>query len=72
MAIRFKSVIVLLAAAMVVATAACAGDPASDIDATIEDGIEATMVGVAIENVLKATMAPSVAKGHLNRGIAYD
>ena len=56
---------------MVVATAACAGDPASDIDATIEAGIEATMVGVAIENVLKANMAPSVAKEHFNRGIAY-
>ena len=72
MAIRFKSVIVLLAAAMVVATAACAGDPASDIDATIEAGIEATMVGVAIEKGVKATMAPSVAKEHFNRGIAFE
>ena len=68
MAIRFKSEIVLLSAAMVVATAACAGDPASDIDATIE----ATMVGVAIEKGGKANMAPSVAKEHLNRGIVYD
>ena len=72
MATRFKSVIALLAAVMVVATAACAGDPTSDIDTTIEAGIEATMVGVAIEKGVKATMAPSVAKEHLNRGIAYD
>ena len=72
MAIRFKSVIVLLAATMVVATAACAGAPASDIDATIEAGIEATIVGVAIEKGVKATRASSVAKEHLNRGIAYD
>ena len=30
------------------------------------------MVGVAKEKGVKATMAPSVAKEHLNRGIAYD
>jgi hypothetical protein len=72
MATRFKNVIALLAVVVMVATAACATDPASDIDATIEAGIEATMVGVAIENGVKATMAPSVAKEHLNRGIAYD
>ena len=34
MTTRFKSVIALLAAVMVVATAACASDPASNIDAT--------------------------------------
>ena len=74
MATQFKSMIVLLAAAMVVSTAACAGDPppTPNIDATIEAGIAATMVGVAIEKGVKATMAPSVAKEHLNRGIAYD
>ena len=80
MATRFKSVIALLAVVAVVATAACAGDSASDIDATIEAGIAATMVGVeiatkvsvAIEKGVKATLAPSVAKEHLNRGIAYD
>ena len=71
MAIRFKSVIALLAAVMVVATAACASDPASNIDATIEAGIAATVVGVAIEKGVKATMAPSAAKEHFNRGIAY-
>ena len=68
MATRFKSVITLLAAAMVVATAACASDPASNIDATIEAGIAATMVGVEIEQAVKATMAPSLAKEHFNRG----
>ena len=39
MATRFKSVIALLAAVMVVATAACAGDPpvpTPNIDATVE------------------------------------
>ena len=49
MATRFKSVIALLAAVMVVATGACAGDPASNIEATIEAGIAATMVVVEIE-----------------------
>ena len=72
MASRFKSVIAFLAVVMVVATAACASDPASDIEATIQAGIAATLVGVAIEKGVKATMAPSVAKEHLNRGIAYD
>ena len=72
MVTRLKSVIALLAAVAVVATAACASDPASDIDATIEAGIAATMVVVEIEKGVKATMAPSVAKEHLNRGIAYD
>ena len=71
MATRFKSVIALLATGMVVVTAACVGDSASDIDATIEAGIAATMVGVAIEKGVKATMAPSVAMEHFNRGIAY-
>jgi hypothetical protein len=74
-ATRFKSVIALLAAAIVVATAACAGEPPAptpNIDATIEAGIAATIVGVAIEKGVKATMAPSIAKEHLNRGIAYD
>ena len=79
MATRFKSVIALLAAVMVVANVACAGDPASNIDATIEAGIAATMVGVEvatmvsveIEKGVKATMAPSVAKEHFNRSIAY-
>ena len=74
MATRFKSVIAFLAAVAVVTTAACAGDPPAptpNIDATIEAGIAATMVGVAIEKGVKATMAPSIAKEHLNRGIAY-
>ena len=74
MATRFKSVIALLAAVAVVATAAYASDPLEptpNIDATIEAGIAATMVGVAIEKGVKATTAPSVAKEHFNRGIAY-
>ena len=74
MATRLKCVITFLAAVMVVAAAACAGArpvPTPNIDATIEAGIAATMVGVAIEKGVKATMAPSVAKEHFNRGIAY-
>ena len=72
MATRFKSVIVFLAAVAVVTTAACASEPpAPNIEATIEAGIAATMVGVAIEKGVKATMAPSVAKEHFNRSIAY-
>jgi len=71
MATRFKSVIALLAAVMVVATAACAGNPASDIDSTIEAGIAATMVGVEIEKAVKATMAPSLAMEHYNRAETY-
>ena len=67
MATRFKSVIALLAAVMVVATAACDGDPASDIEA----GIAATMVGVEIEKAVKATMAPSLAKEYYDRGRTY-
>ena len=66
--------VALLVAVTVVATAACAGAPpvpTPNIDATIEAGIAATMVGVAIEKGLKATMAPSVAKEHFNRSIAY-
>jgi Tfp pilus assembly protein PilF len=59
MATRFKSVIAFLAAGVVVATAACASDPASNIDATIEAGIATTMV------------APDVATDHLNRGQTY-
>jgi len=75
MATRFKSVIAFLAAVAVVTTAACAGDPPAptpNIDATIEAGIAATMVGVAIEKGVKASMAPSIAKEHLNGVIAYD
>ena len=45
--------------------------PTPNIDATIEAGIAATMVGVAIEKGVKATMAPSIAMEHFNRGIAY-
>ena len=72
MATRFKSVIAFLATVMVVATAACAGDPASDIDATIEAGIAATMVGVAIEKGVKATMAaPSLVEDHFDSGTTY-
>ena len=71
MATGFKSVIAFLAIVMVVTTAACAGDPASNIDATIEAGIAATMVGVELENAVKATMAPSLAKEHFNRGFTY-
>ena len=55
MATRIISVIALLAAVMVVATVACAGDPASDIDATIGAGIA-------------ATMAPFLAKEHKKTG----
>jgi hypothetical protein len=36
MDIRFKSVIALLAAVMVVTTAACASEPAPNIEATVE------------------------------------
>ena len=68
MATRIISVIALLAAVMVVATVACAGDPASDIDATIGAGIAATMVGVAIEKGVAATMAPFLAKEHKKTG----
>ena len=73
MATRFKSVIAFLAAVVVVATAACAGEPpASNIEATIDAGIAATMVGVAIEKAVKATMAaPDIATDHLNRGQTY-
>ena len=74
MTARLKSVIALLVAVTVVATAACAGAPpvpTPNIDATIEAGIAATMVGVAIEKGVKATMAPSIAMEHFNRGIAY-
>ena len=71
MATGFKSVIAFLAIVMVVTTAACAGDPASNIDATIEAGIAATMVGVELENAVKATMAPPLAKEHFNRGFTY-
>jgi len=72
MATRFKSAIALLAAVMVVATAACASDPASDIEATIEAGIAATMVGVEIEKGVKATMAaPSLVEDHFDRGTTY-
>ena len=63
MATRFKSVIALLAAAMVVATAACEGDLASDIEATIAAGIAATLVGAEIEK--------EVAAHHFNRGTTY-
>ena len=76
MATRFKIVIALLAEVAVVATAACAGDPpvpTPNIDATIEAGITATMVGVAIKKGVKATMAapapPSVE--HYNRADTY-
>ena len=72
MATRFKSVIAFLAAVAVVATAACAGDPASDIDATIEAGIAATMDVVEIEKAVKATMSPSLAEEHVNRGVTYN
>ena len=67
MATRLKCVITFLAAVMVVATAACASAPPGpipNIDATIEAGIAATVVGVAIEKGGKATMAPSAAKEH--------
>jgi tetratricopeptide (TPR) repeat protein len=56
--------IALLAAVMVVTTAACASEPSEPtqagtpkISATVEAGIAATMVGVAIEEGGKATMA---------------
>ena len=68
MATRFKNVIALLSAVVVVATAACASDPASNIEATIEAGIAATMVGVAIQKGVAATMAaPSLAVEHYYR-----
>ena len=59
---------------MVVVAAACAGDPpvpTPNIDATIEAGIAATLVGVAIEKGGKTTMAPSIAKEHFNLSIAH-
>ena len=75
MATRFKSVIALLAAVMVVATAACAGAlplPTPNIEATIEAGIAATMVGVAIEKGVRATQAaPDIATDHFDRGQTY-
>jgi tetratricopeptide (TPR) repeat protein len=71
MVTRLKSVIAVLAAVGVVSTAACAGDPASNIDSTIEAGIAATMVVVEIEKGVAATMAPSLAKEHFNRGFAH-
>ena len=69
MATRFKSVIALLAAVMVVATAACAGEspePTPNIEATIEAGIAATMVGVAIEKGVRATIVASI--DYMERG----
>ncbi len=72
MATRFKSVIALLAAVAVVATAACASEPpASNIEATIEAGIAATMVGVEIEKRVAATMAPFLAMEHKKRAETY-
>ena len=73
MATRFKSVITLLAAAMVVATAACASDPpvpTPNIDATIESGIAATMVVVEIEKGVAATKAAPI--DHNNRAETYS
>ena len=70
MATRFKSVIAFLAAVAVVTTAACAGDPESDIDATIEAGIAATMVGVAIEKGVRATIVASI--DYKERGATYS
>ena len=70
MAPRFKSVITFLAAVMVVATAACAGEapvPTPNIDATIE----ANRVGVEIEKGVKATMAHSLITEHFNQGVTY-
>ena len=71
MAPRLKSVIAVLAAVGVVSTAACAGDPASNIDATIEAGIAATMVVVEIEKGVEATMAASSSVEHNNRAKTY-
>ena len=71
MATRFKSVTAVLAAVAVVATAACASDPASDIDAIIEAGIAATMVGVAIEKGVAASMAFDRADTYFDLG-AYE
>ncbi len=72
MATRFKSVTALLAVVVVVATAACASDPASNIDATIEAGISTNMVGVRIEKGVRATQAaPDIATDHFDRGQTY-
>ena len=73
MATRFKSVIVLLAAVVIVATSACAGDPpvpTPNIEATIEAGIAATMVGVAIEKGVRATIVASI--DYMERGATYS
>ena len=68
MATRFKSVIAFLAAVMVVATAACAGDTASDI-AEIYQELDAT-----VEEVMATQAAPDVAKEieELNKFIQLD
>ena len=73
MATRFKSVIAVLAAVVVVATVACAGDPPEstpNIEATIEAGIAATMVGVAIEKAVRATIVASI--DYMERGATYS
>ena len=72
MATRFKNVIAFLAAVVVGATAACAGEPpASNIEATIDAGIAATMVGVEIEKRVAATMAPFLDMEHKKRAETY-
>jgi len=73
MATRFKSVIAVLAAVAVVATVACAGEspvPTPNIEATIEAGIASTMVGVAIEKVVRATIVASI--DYMERGATYS
>ena len=73
MATRFKSVLALLAVVMVVATAACASEPPEptpNIEATIEAGIAATMVGVAIENGVRATIVASI--DYMERWATYS
>jgi len=68
MATRFKSVIALLAAVMVVATSACAGDPpvpTPNIESTVE-------VRVAHERAIDATVEARVAQVRVAQETAID
>ena len=68
MATRFKSVIAFLAAVVVVATAACAGDPpvpTPNIEATVE-------VRVAHERAIDATVEARVAQERVAQETAID
>ena len=85
MATRFKSVIALLAAVMVVATAACAGDPASERNwanrgnSEMHDKIAADTRARRVEELelaiqdydMAIQLDPNDAMAYANRGIAY-